>query len=131
MGAFESSLPPDLSVLAALRHGLSAWLEHAGVPEQLRLDIVLATHEAAANAIEHAQAPYGPGYVNVNVTDSFVTVEVRDSGSWKVARAEDERGRGLDLMQTLVGDLQIGKNPRGTTVRFRYSLTPENASPED
>ena len=80
---------------------------------------MLAAHEAAANAIEHSQQPYGPGQVNAWLIDGVLTVEVRDSGNWKADRpAPDDRGRGLTLVENLVDEVRIKKNPRGTTLRL-------------
>ena len=44
----------DLRELRPLRASLNAWLTAAGAAESSRDGLVLATHEAVANAIQHA-----------------------------------------------------------------------------
>ena len=56
MGHFETRVEPALTALASLRHSLDAWLEGGGMGEPPRAAVVLATHEAVANAIQHAGA---------------------------------------------------------------------------
>ena len=51
--------------LAELRRRLAAWLAAHGATREEANDIVLATHEAAMNAIEHA---YGPGDAEISVS---------------------------------------------------------------
>ena len=122
-------LPPDLSVLAELRRSLSRWLKKIDVGDEASTDIVLATHEAAANAIEHSEQPFGPGQVNAWLIDGVLTVEIRDSGTWAAVRpADDDRGRGLSLIENLVDEVRINKNPRGTTIRLVYRGAQASAS---
>jgi anti-sigma regulatory factor (Ser/Thr protein kinase) len=54
MDAFVARLPCEVSRLAALRRDLNGWLAETDLPDRVRSSVVLATHEAAANAIEHA-----------------------------------------------------------------------------
>ena len=130
MEAFEFSLSPDLRVLTELRHRLSAWLSRAEIGRQERSDIVLGTHEAAANAIEHAVGADGNARVTARLTDGLVTVEIKDGGSWR-ARSDDaaERGRGLPLIAALVDELQVKQDHRGTTVRLLYRLGDRGRAP--
>ena len=96
------------------------------------MDIVLATHEAAANAIEHSDDPFGPGQVNAWLIDGVLTVEVRDSGNWTTERpVVGDRGRGLTLIESLVDEVRIKKNPRGTTLRLVHRGAQASASSRD
>jgi anti-sigma regulatory factor (Ser/Thr protein kinase) len=122
MQRFEFTLPLDARVLASLRETLTAWLERIGVPDEDRASVVLATHEAAANAIEHADS-VEPVAIEARFADGTVSVEIRDSGRWKAQRHADElRGRGLLLIKKLVTDFEIQTHPSGTTLRLHYRI---------
>ena len=104
---FQTTLAPDPSRLVSLRAALRAWLEEVGVADPPRSELVLATHEAAANAIEHA-ASSSPIEIRARRAADHLVVEIR--GSWTLAttatrerrarpRPEDDRGprlRGQD-----------------------------------
>ena len=85
-------------------------------------EIVLAAHEAATNAIEHA---YGPADAEVIVTgrldDGVAEIEVRDQGDWRESRSEN-RGRGQALMSALVDEVTTDSGPEGSVVRLRRRL---------
>jgi anti-sigma regulatory factor (Ser/Thr protein kinase) len=117
---FEFMLEQRFDALASLRQKLTAWLERAGVEDGARSNVVLATHEAAANALEHG-ASTEPVAVSAHLTDSLITVEINDRGRWKVQSSPDEeRGRGLLLIENLVSDVEIRRDARGTTLRLLY-----------
>jgi anti-sigma regulatory factor (Ser/Thr protein kinase) len=118
MEGFQSTLPPDFAVLAGLRRSLATWLERAGVPDPRRADVVLATHEAAANAIEHAGCA-GPVGVRARLAHGALTIEISDQGRWKAGGlADEERGRGLKLIAGLVSNVEIDMDAGGTTLRL-------------
>ena len=119
MGHFETHVEPALTALAPLRHSLDAWLERGGMGEPPRAAVVLATHEAVANAIQHAGAP-SPVVVRGDADADGVVIEVSDDGHWKPPDdpPSEERGRGLTLIRSLVSDAQIRTGDRGTTVRI-------------
>jgi anti-sigma regulatory factor (Ser/Thr protein kinase) len=85
-------------------------------------DITLATGEACTNAIEHAYAP-GEATFDLEATrgDSDVFVAVRDYGAWREPRGQN-RGRGLKLMQTLMDEVNVRREPTGTTVELRRAV---------
>ena len=87
--------------------------------EPPRAAVVLATHEAVANAIQHAGAP-NPVVVRGDADADGVVIEVSDDGRWKAPAdpPSEERGRGLTLIRSLVSDAQIRTGARGTTVRI-------------
>ena len=120
---FRLELPRDPAELASMRSLLRRWLRHAdGTPEDVA-EILTATGEAAANAIEHAGAPgRSPLEIVGTVTAGEVDITVRDHGRWRPERA-DERGRGLVLMRALMDTVEVTPSAEGTTVRLRRRLS--------
>jgi anti-sigma regulatory factor (Ser/Thr protein kinase) len=122
MEPFLQMIPPDVARLASLRRALSDWLERSGVADPPRADLVLATHEAAANAIEHGN-PEQPFEVRGEINDRVLKVEISDTGRWEASRTgNDERGRGLVLIKALVSKLEIRTGRYGTTLRLLQQL---------
>jgi serine/threonine-protein kinase RsbW len=114
--------------LRGLRHEIAAWLDSIGVPPDPRDAVVLAVHEAAANAIEHAT-----GRVTVRGArdGEKLLLVVSNSGRWRGPRAVDvARGRGLTIMRGLMTNLEIRTNPEGTTVRMRMDFPSAQTAPE-
>ena len=109
-------------VLRSMRLALSQWLARAGVSESDASDLLLAVNEAAANAIEHAYDP-GDGDVEFEAerVGRFVTVRIRDKGTWRPARPVSG-GLGMKLMQRLVDECIITPGPDGTTVELRADV---------
>ncbi len=117
-GSLELRLPAEAEALAQLRQRIGRFLDAAGADEQERFEITLAVSEAAMNAIEHA----GPGAAEFDVSATIRSGEfhadVRDSGRWR-ERRDDDRGRGLAIIEALMDDVQVSRQPTGTTVRMR------------
>ena len=91
--------------------------------DDVRDEIILATHEAAANAIEHAQM--GTEVIVRGVRDDHkVLIVISNAGAWKEPRSlEEMRGRGLTLMKQLMSDLEIQVKSHRTIVRMRKDLS--------
>ena len=108
----------SLACSVEFRQQLSAWLEAAAVAERARNAILLAAHEAAANAIEHAAAPVT---VVGRVEPDVILIEVTSAGRWRAHPhvMSDERGRGLALMKGLLSDVEILAEEERTIVRLR------------
>ena len=120
---FETRLSLDLSLLRGLRRDLAAWLMQVQVNGRVSDDIILAAHEATANAIEHAHL--GTEVTVRGVRDEGkVVIVVTNSGAWKKPRSMDEmRGRGLALMKQLMSDLEIQTKSQRTVIRMRKDLS--------
>lgn len=73
---FAVRLSPDPAGVPALLDALEAWLAGAGLPDEARLDIVLALDEAVANVIEHGYRG-APGEIEVDAALSQDGVELR------------------------------------------------------
>jgi GAF domain-containing protein/anti-sigma regulatory factor (Ser/Thr protein kinase) len=122
-GRFAVTLPADPTVLAGMRHTLRRWLGGVGAGEYETYDVLVATTEAAANAVEHA---YGPGDATFEIEarsigGAQVTVVVRDRGAWRPPRGHN-RGRGTMLMQELMDEFEVTTGETGTQVRMSKRL---------
>jgi anti-sigma regulatory factor (Ser/Thr protein kinase)/putative methionine-R-sulfoxide reductase with GAF domain len=120
--ALHLRLAAEPDVLARMRRTLRRWLHahRAGEPDVQA--ITLACGEACANAIEHAYPP-GPASfeLHAEVADGAVTLTVRDHGGWRAPRGE-HRGRGLELMEAIMDDLEVRRSDGGTEIRMRKEL---------
>jgi serine phosphatase RsbU (regulator of sigma subunit)/FixJ family two-component response regulator/anti-sigma regulatory factor (Ser/Thr protein kinase) len=119
------TLPAEPEALITARRALRNWLAEVGVDPESLYDITLATGEACTNAIEHAYAP-GEASFDLEATrgETDVIVRVRDYGAWREPRGQ-HRGRGLKLMQTLMDEVNVRREPGGTTVELRRDLGSE------
>ena len=123
MEPFEASLALDLFLLRDLRRELAAWLARVRVADELRDDIILATHEAAANAIEHSRNG-SDVTVRAERDANKVVIVITNSGRWQEPQSLDEtRGRGLALIEHLMSDLDIQVKSQRTVVRMRKDLS--------
>jgi GAF domain-containing protein/anti-sigma regulatory factor (Ser/Thr protein kinase) len=121
---FRRTFPADAHELATMRAELRVWLERSGLPTERREDVVLACTEAATNAIEHAYIGRG-GEVHIEAEseDGWLRVAVTDHGRWRHPRPDDSRGRGLELVRAVIGDVDVERGGSGTTVRMRVGLS--------
>ena len=123
------TLPNDPDRLSELRATIRQWLTELGISERERAAILLATHEAAANAVEHGDGENSV-VVRARAAEAAVVIEVHDQGTWKPRLSEDEeRGRGLMLISGLMHEVEISSDDRGTTVRLVHRLTGDDQGP--
>ena len=127
----EMTLPARPDVLGGLRNTLGRWLCAAGASENELFDITLSASEAATNAIEHA---YGAREATFTVRCEHdgqqVTVTVSDSGRWRTARPHGG-GRGLEIMRSLVDNVDVDSGEDGTIVTITKRLSRPAMSPLD
>jgi anti-sigma regulatory factor (Ser/Thr protein kinase) len=89
-----------------MRHSLTSWLELTDATAVVRNAVLLATHEAAANAMAHGE-PESP--VNISASRDAAggfTVEVTNLGGWKEPEPGNV-GRGLAVMSELMSEVAI------------------------
>jgi PAS domain S-box-containing protein len=118
----ELTLAAEPDSLVGLRRRLGRFLHAVGATQEEAFEITLTISEAAGNAIEHA---YGPGdavfYVEASVDGDEVVASVRDTGSWRDQR-DQQRGRGLTIIEGLMDDVEVMRAAGGTIVRMRRRL---------
>jgi PAS domain S-box-containing protein len=117
-------MPSEPGALRSLRALMRRWLAQAEAADVDVHAIVMACSEACTNAIEHAGA--GPdetiSFLAV-LEDGEVEVTVRDRGHWRDQRPPSDQGRGLDLIDALMDDVQLETSPEGTVIRLRRRLS--------
>lgn len=97
--------------LRGMRRLLTSWLEQTHAEADLRDAVLLATHEATANAMTHGQ-PDSP--VSISASQDEVgnfTIEVTNLGAWKEAEPGHD-GRGLSLMGEFMFEVETETKTR-------------------
>jgi anti-sigma regulatory factor (Ser/Thr protein kinase) len=116
------TLPAEPESLPGLRRRLARFLHAAGADDAETYEITLTVCEAAGNAIEHA---YGPGDATFDVEARLDAHEliatVSDHGHWRERRGT-HRGRGLNIIEGLMDQVEVSSEPEGTVVRMRRRL---------
>jgi anti-sigma regulatory factor (Ser/Thr protein kinase) len=101
------------------RHEIAASLASLGCDQRIG-DIELVISELVTNAVLHASSEVE---VSVAVEREETTIEVSDQGEGSpvvaTVAADDEYGRGLNLVQSLSEDWGTRRRPDGTTVWCR------------
>ena len=121
----EVTLRAEPESLAQMRRSLGRWLRAAGASDQEIYEALVAAGEACANAIAHAYPPGEASYVVEALrAGEAVEIRVRDFGSWRAPRSGSQ-GRGLELIEELMDDVEIDRGPTGTTVKMRRVLGQE------
>jgi len=91
-------------------------------------DLMLATTEAFANAVEHGKACRQEGGILLRLEpcEGALCVEVRDCGSFRVPAPTDDleatRGHGIPLIAAVVDQLELVPAAGHTRVLFRKRL---------
>ena len=106
--------------LASVRATLRGWLRSCDVGARITQDVLVATGEAIANAIEHGHRDRPGEQVRLRAvsTANQLRLTVTDSGRWRATPPGDRgfRGHGIGLMRALMQDVTIEPGPSGTTV---------------
>ena len=120
----ELHLPSGERSLDLIRDALRVWLQHAPVTQLEAHEIVLATWEACANAVEHPHRGSENGSIGIvaELLGESVRVTVRDSGRWLPETGRPDRGLGLRLIRSVMSSVEIEQTESGTLVRLEKEL---------
>ena len=119
----ELRLAGRLESMDLVRDAMRAWLEGTDLDRSEGEDVVLATWEACANAIEHALEPQlDLVSVTAGVQDGRIRVTVSDSGRWAPPSIRENRGLGLRLIESLMTSVDVEESDRGTTVTLEKTV---------
>lgn len=135
-GLHHRGVRADPAEIAYLRASMRRWLAGLPLDDDRRQDILLASYEALANAVEHAYDPGDPAatldlHASFRPRDGFLDVVVTDHGKWHDAGNDESRrsrGHGLTLIRNLTSELVVDPGPDGTLVEMRWSLRENDTS---
>ena len=121
---FALRLPRLPQSVRVVRSSLRAWLRRQG--RDIAGDVVLATSEACANAVQHPQRPAQQAFeVEAHRVGDDLVVAVRDFGRWSSGEDRDEtRGRGFAMMRALMDAVEVTTSDQGAELVMRRSLRP-------
>jgi len=114
MAAFAATLERGPSELRELRQSLRSWLELTSATARTRDSVVLATHEAAANAMVHGRQGSAVNVSARQEESGDVVVEVSNLLAAAPSPRQETSGRGLEMMRELMCEVEIQ-----TSVRMR------------
>ena len=123
-------LPADLRSLTLVRAAVDASLAREGWEDESVARVVLAAHDATANAIEHGSAPGGTVEVELALDAERAALRVADAGrpgGGAIDRPPvppdptGARGRGLMIMEAVSERLEVdARADGGTEVRLQF-----------
>ena len=90
-------------------------------------DLMLATTEAVANAVEHGEPCKPRGiYLALEARDGAIGIEVRDCGCFppepRTRKPHQQGGRGMPIIATIMDKLEVAPSRDNTRVRFEKRL---------
>jgi anti-sigma regulatory factor (Ser/Thr protein kinase) len=128
--SFATVVPATLGHIAEARHRLRDWLAGVAVNPHRVADILLATGEAVTNAIEHGSCgdPTKTVSIEAFVRGHTVTATVSDAGRWSgdssASQRNQQRGRGLTMINGLADHVKTARTAHGTrlTLSFEHAV---------
>jgi anti-sigma regulatory factor (Ser/Thr protein kinase) len=112
----------DAGALAGLREAVRGYASGCGMPEDRAIDVMLAVHELAANAVRHGP---GHGRLRLDITAGTLRCEVSDPGPSSrdgIAPWPVERGHGLWLVETTADHVRVTSGPCGSLITAAFTL---------
>lgn len=129
----------DAGALAGLREAVLDYATACGMPEDRAIDVMLAVHELAANAVCHGP---GHGRVKLHVAVGNLHCEVSNPGRFSRAGGADpqppgapgpspwpvEQSHGLWLVHATADHVRVTSGPHGSLITVVFTL-PTAAAP--
>ena len=127
----RGSWPARPGEMPGMRAALRSWLSQLCLDPVTVDRLVMAAHEAACNAVQHAyptatgdNGARGTVDIALHTERTSVCVEITDHGNWREPAVQPiGRGLGIPLMQRLVASVLIQKDGRGARVLLRYPIS--------
>jgi len=109
-----------------IRHAVAAFLAVFELDPDFADDVVTATGEALANAIEHAYAGRDPADIEVHASyedQVKLSVDVYDHGNFIQRERQPNRGFGIRIVEAIASEVSIETNG-GTRVHMEFLPPP-------
>jgi len=105
-----------------IRHAVAAFLAVFDLDPDFSDDVLTATGEALANAIEHAYAGRDPADIELHAAyedQVRLSVDVYDRGTFIERERQENRGYGIRIVQAIANDVRI-EIDNGTRVHMEF-----------
>ncbi len=112
------------STPGAMRRALTSFLAALKIPDDRCIDIITASGEALANAVEHAYRDDEDGGIELNASmerSDSLTVEVIDRGAFVEPTQRAHRGFGLRIVRAVAQSVSIDTT-EGTAIRMTFNV---------
>ena len=109
----------DETTLRVLRETVLAHATAAGMPEGRAVDVMIAVHELAANAVKHGG---GSGRLRMRVTGRELICQVSDPGIAGTSPWPYEPGHGLWLVRQVADHISVHHGPAGSQVTVVFTM---------
>jgi len=134
----------DTGALAGLREAVLDYATACGMPGDRAIDVMLAVHELAANAVRHGP---GHGRLRIHLTAGTLRCEISDPGPASLnghapvgtngqppgapgaVRWPVEQGHGLWIVHKTADNLRVSSGPHGSLITAEFTLPAAVASP--
>lgn len=107
------------TTLRVLRETVLAHATAAGMPEGRAVDVMIAVHELAANAVKHGG---GSGRLRMSVTGRELICQVSDPGTAGTSPWPYEPGHGLWLVRQVADYISVHHGPAGSQVTVVFTM---------
>jgi anti-sigma regulatory factor (Ser/Thr protein kinase) len=108
------------TTLRVLRETVLAHATAAGMPEGRAVDVMIAVHELAANAVKHGG---GSGRLRMTVTDRELICQVSDPDiAARTSPWPYEPGHGLWLVRHIADRISVDRGPAGSQVTVAFTM---------
>ena len=116
---------PSPRFASVARAAIGRCLQRWNVDEPLAIEVLTASGEAVANAIEHGSNPDGGTGIGIELerSDGALHLSVESDGHWKRSELRDDRGFGIRIMRAMADDLAFASTQRTTIARMRFEST--------
>ncbi len=106
---------------ALAREALRSFFSNLDLSEDRGFEILAASGEAIANAIEHGEhEPSSTFVVEGSIDESFITLSIENRGHWRPFVAREERGRGVPIMRACSQGFEISSTSDFTRVTLTF-----------
>lgn len=110
----------DADNLHSLRAAVLAYATRISLPQDQAIDVLLAMHELAANAVRHGA---GSGRLRMRATAGTLHCQVSDAGpARETGPWPFRRGHGLWLVRKVAARLTVISGPGGSVVTAVFDL---------
>lgn len=115
---------PSPRFASVARAAIGRCLRRWHVDEARAVEVLTASGEAVANAIEHGSYDDAGGGIAIELQrrPGAVHLSVESDGQWKSSQGRDDRGFGICIMRAMADELAFASTHRTTIAQLRFGV---------